>query len=177
MLILIVLLLLITVLVIAQLNRSSKIDRRYAIDVNLQNLDDDIALIEQVSREVLTHLRIDTNAVKNPLPVPPPTLPKSLRDPFIFPGDLVLAKKPATEQKKASSTATPKVTKKSPEPKREIRLAGIIYDKSNPMAIINGNIYRTADKIDEFTVKAINEQGVLLVSSKERLFLEAPTIE
>lgn len=177
MLILIVLLLLIAVLVITQLNRSSKVDRRYAIDANLQNLDEEIALIEQVSREVLTHLQIDTNAVKNPLPALPQRLPKSLRDPFIFPGDLVLAKKQATTKKTATSTAPPKVAKKPPEPKREIRLAGIIYDKSNPMAIINGNIYRTADKIDEFTIKTINEQGVLLVSSKERLFLEAPIIE
>jgi len=177
MLILIVLLLLIAVLVITQLNRSSKVDRRYTIDANLQNLDEEIVLIEQVSREVLTHLQIDTNAVKNPLPAPPQRLPKSLRDPFIFPGELVAAQKASVAKKRTTPATAPKTAKKPPEPKREIRLAGIIYDKSNPMAIINGNIYRTADKIDEFTIETINEKGVLLVSSKERLFLEAPIIE
>lgn len=160
-----------------QLTRQTRVDNRHAMTINMQNLDEEIKLIEQVSREVLTHLQIDTSIVGNPLPAPVSALPQRLRDPFIFPGELITAKKPAVSKKTVSPVSPRKSNKKPPEPKQEIKLSGIIYDTLNPMAIINGNIYRTSDKINEYTITSISLQGVRLVSPKERLFLPAPVIE
>lgn len=160
-----------------QLTRQTSVGDRHTMAVNLQNLDEEIKLIEQVSQEVLTHLQIDTSIVGNPLSAPVSALPQRLRDPFIFPGELITAKKAAVASKTVSSISPQKSNKKPPEPKQEIKLSGIIYDTLNPMAIINGNIYRTSDRINEYTITSISLQGVRLVSPKERLFLPAPVIE
>jgi hypothetical protein len=41
-------------------------------------------------------------------------------------------------------------------------LTGIMWDKDNPLAIINDNVVKIGDKLNEFTVSEINEKNVVL---------------
>lgn len=46
-------------------------------------------------------------------------------------------------------------------------LEGIIYDKENPSAIINGKILKVKDKIDDFQIQDITPTSVKLINSKD----------
>lgn len=41
-------------------------------------------------------------------------------------------------------------------------LTGIMWDKDNPLAIINDNVVKIGDKLSDYTVKEINEKNVML---------------
>jgi len=90
---------------------------------------------------------------------------EQLRDPFTF------AKSKATKKTSAKQSKRKDKTKSS-IPKLELR--GIIFDKENPMAIINGEVYREGDLIKNFRVVRITKDGVKLVSRNNQLYLKAP---
>ena len=48
---------------------------------------------------------------------------------------------------------------------------GIIYDETNPSAIINNNIYHGEDIIKNCQIVKITNNGVTLQSGKEQIFL------
>ena len=93
---------------------------------------------------------------------------EQLRDPFTF----VKAKIPASKSKIAVKRVESKVKPENKTPKLELK--GIIFDKENPTAIINGEIYREGDLIEGFRVVRITKDGVKLVSRNNQLYLKAP---
>jgi len=93
---------------------------------------------------------------------------EQLRNPFTF----VKAKISASKSKIAVKRVKPKVKPENKTPKLEIK--GIIFDKENPMAIINGEVYKEGDLIEGFRVVRITKDGVKLVSRNNQLYLKAP---
>lgn len=51
-------------------------------------------------------------------------------------------------------------------------LTGIMWDKDNPLAIINDNVVKTGDKLNEFTVTEINKKNVALEKDGDAYTLE-----
>ena len=92
---------------------------------------------------------------------------KQLRDPFIF----VKARMPASKSKIAGK----KQKTRNSVPKLELK--GIIFDKENPMAIINGEVYKEGDLIKSFRVVRITKDGVRLVSRNNQIYLKAPEFD
>ena len=103
---------------------------------------------------------------------------KQLRDPFIF----VEARIPASKSKIAGKKQKTDVKQGKPKVKPEnnipkLELKGIIFDKENPMAIINGEVYKEGDLIKSFRVVRITKDGVRLVSRNNRIYLKAPEFD
>ena len=165
------------VIFVLQHQHISKVNSQITEKANLQNLQEEIEIIKEVTRDILQNIKPEIEILNQAIDDNQISIPANLRDPFIFPEDILKtqAQKLITENK---LNVTNKKTAKKPEkPKLEFKLTGIIFDRENPMAIINGDIFKVSDKIAEYTIKAINEQGVRLVSPKESIFLKAPVIE
>jgi len=97
---------------------------------------------------------------------------EQLRDPFAFPKTQKPAAPPKTAWKQPKTGVKPAKPKAKPEPRFEIK--GIIFDKENPIAIINGEIYKVGDIINSYRVVRITKEGVKLVSRYNQIFLKAP---
>jgi len=93
---------------------------------------------------------------------------EQLRDPFTFPKTQKTAASPKTAVKKLETDVKPA----KPEPGFEVN--GIIFDKENPMAIIDGEIYKVGDIINSYRVVRITKEGVKLVSKNNQIYLKAP---
>jgi len=100
---------------------------------------------------------------------------EQLRDPFTFAKawtpdskSIIAVKKQKTDVKQGE----PKVKPENDIPK--FLLVGIFFDENNPMAIINGEVYREGDLIEGFRVVRITKDGVKLVSKNNQLYLKAP---
>jgi len=138
------------------------------IQINFDQ-NDDFSQVENIIKEILnegvkeideSHLDSIASKYKNF---------KQLRDPFAFPKTKITAvKKQIPDVKQAK----PKVKPVNNIPKLELK--GIIFDKENPMAIINGEVYREGDLIKNFRVVRITKDGVKLVSKNNQLYLKAP---
>lgn len=105
----------------------------------------------------------------------------NLRNPFIssYSQRELNSKKYAI--KKSSNRQTTKDVKKSIPKKPKItaadfKLMGIIYDETNPSAIINNNIYHEEDIIKNCQIVKITNNGVTLQSGKEQIFLPEPQL-
>jgi hypothetical protein len=106
----------------------------------------------------------------------------NLRNPFIssYSQKKLNTKKYAI--KKNNNRQTTKNVKKSnnsiPEKPKitaaDFKLMGIVYDKTNPSAIINNNVYHEEDIIKNCQIVKITNNGVTLQSGKERIFLPEP---
>jgi hypothetical protein len=160
--ILIALVLSLTLLGIFQLKRTGKQEYN-APNVQIAfNQVDNFSQVENIIKEILdegikeideSHLDLIVGKYKNF---------EQLRDPFTF----IKTRTPAS---------TKKLTRKKQKasmPKLELR--GIIFDKENPVAIINGEVYREGDLIKNFRVVRITKDGVKLVSRNNQLYLKAP---
>ncbi len=65
------------------------------------------------------------------------------------------------------------VNREADIPASDMNLEGIIYDKTgNSLAIINGNVLKTGNKIADYTIIRIEKKGVVLQSNTEEFFLE-----
>ncbi|MBU0710635.1 general secretion pathway protein GspB [bacterium] len=93
---------------------------------------------------------------------------EQLRDPFTF----AKAWTPDSKSIIAVKQGKPKVKPENNIPK--FLLVGIIFDENNPLAIINGEVYREGDLIEGFRVVRITKDGVKLVSKNNQLYLKAP---
>ena len=147
---------------------------RYTVKQNLRNLDEEIETIQSVGRDILNSLDINKK-FDDQMEVITTDIPANIRDPFMFPEDLI--KEQSRKYTETQKTKVPEKKAKPREPKLALNLTGIIFDKENPMAIINGEVYKVSDKIAEYTIRSISEQGVQLVSNKKTIFLETPIIE
>jgi len=106
----------------------------------------------------------------------------NLRNPFIsnYSQRELNSKKYAI--KKNNNHQTTKNVKKSNKsiPKKpkitaaDFKLMGIIYDETNPSAIINNNVYHEEDIIKNCRIVKITNNGVTLQSGKEQIFLPEP---
>ena len=97
-----------------------------------------------------------------------------LRDPFVF----VQSKKASTPKKKVIKTK--QKSRPSPKPKDiqpKLELNGIIFDKENSIAIINGEVYKEGDLIKSYRVVRITKDGVKLVSRNNQIYLKAPEFD
>ena len=147
---------------ILQLRRTGKQDyNAHMVQINFDQ-ENDFSQVENIIKEILdegvkeideSHLYSIATKYKNF---------NQLRNPFIF----VKARTPASKSKIARKK------QKTSMPKLELR--GIIFDKENPMAIINGEVYREGDLIKNFRVVRITKDGVKLVSKNNQLYLKAP---
>ena len=141
---------------ILQLRRTGKQDyNAHMVQINFDQ-ENDFSQVENIIKEILDEgvkeideSHFDSIATKY-------KSFEQLRDPFAFP--------------KTQKTAVKK--QKTSMPKLELR--GIIFDKENPMAIINGEVYREGDLIKNFRVVRITKDGVKLVSKNNQLYLKAP---
>ncbi len=105
----------------------------------------------------------------------------NLRNPFIssYSQRKLNSKKYAI--KKNNNRQTTKDVKKSIPKKPKItaadfKLMGIIYDETNPSAIINNNVYHEEDIIKNCQIVKITNKGVTLQSGKEQIFLPEPQL-
>ncbi|NOZ08297.1 MAG: hypothetical protein GXO91_05400 [FCB group bacterium] len=78
-----------------------------------------------------------------------------MRDPFMT----------KSEPKEIVQVKKPKVIPKKKRPK--IRIGGIVWDKLNPYAIINGDIYEIGDKLDDYTVHTILDSMIILSNDND----------
>ncbi len=168
-LILIALVLSLILLGIFQLRRTGKQDfNAHMVQINFDQKDN-FSQVENIIKEILdegvkeidaSHFDSIANKYKSF---------EQLRDPFAFPKTQKTAVK---KQKPDVKQGKPKVKPENKIPKLELK--GIIFDKENPMAIINGEVYREGDLIEGFRVVRITKDGVKLVSSNNQLYLKAP---
>ncbi len=101
-----------------------------------------------------------------------------LRDPFSFPK----TKTPASKSKIVNKQQKTDVKQGKPKNKLEdtipkLELKGIIFDKENPLAIINGAVYKEGDLIKSYRVVRITKDGVKLVSRNNQIYLKAPEFD
>ena len=170
--ILIALVLSLILLGIFQLRRTGKQDfNAHMVQINFDQKDN-FSQVENIIKEILdegvkeidaSHFDSIANKYKSF---------EQLRDPFTF----AKIKTPASKSKATKKTSTKQSKRKdktkSSMPKLELK--GIIFDKENPMAIINGEVYREGDLIKNFRVVRITKDGVKLVSKNNQLYLKAP---
>ena len=170
--ILIVLVLSLTLLGIFQLKRTGK--REYNAHMVQINFDqkDDFTQVENIIKEILDELVKEIDESHFDSITSKYKSFKQLRDPFIF----VKARMPASKSKIAGKKQSKRKDKtKSIMPKLELK--GIIFDKENPMAIINGEVYKEGDLIKSFRVVRITKDGVKLVSRNNQIYLKAPEFD
>ena len=163
--ILIALVLFLILLGIFQLRRTRKQEYNAPMVQIAFDQEDVFTQVENIIKEILdegvkeinaSHFDLITSKYKNF---------EQLRDPFTF-AKSIATKKTSTKQSKR------KYKTKSSIPKLELK--GIIFDKENPMAIINGEVYREGDLIEGFRIVRITKDGVKLVSRNNQLYLKAP---
>jgi len=136
---------------------------------------DDFSQVENIIKEILNEgvteideSHLDSIAIKY-------KSFEQLRNPFTFAKARTPASKSKIARKKQKTDvkqAKPKVKPENNIPKLELK--GIFFDKDNPMAIINGEVYREGDLIEGFRVVRITKDGVKLVSKNNQLYLKAP---
>jgi len=56
-----------------------------------------------------------------------------------------------------------------------VKISGIIADGKKAVAIINGNFYRVGDRVDEFSVLDISNEGVLLEHKGKKYYFGIDT--
>ncbi len=78
-----------------------------------------------------------------------------MRDPFIA----------KIEPDEIAEVQKPKVIPKKKRP--QISIAGIVWDKLNPYAIINGDIYEIGDKLEDYTVHTILDSMIILSNEND----------
>ncbi|RKY56881.1 MAG: hypothetical protein DRP96_10760 [Candidatus Neomarinimicrobiota bacterium] len=150
----------------------------YTVQQNMRNLQEEVQTIRSINHDVLAKLDLSEQPDKEQAGILSVDVPSNIRDPFVFPDELILEKaKHYAATQKTTNRKRKKPKQEQEKPKTVLKLAGIIYDKVNPMAIINDEIYKVKDQIGEYTITAINEKGVTLTSKKGRLFLKTPVIE
>ncbi|MEA3287318.1 MAG: hypothetical protein U9Q77_08075 [Candidatus Marinimicrobia bacterium] len=95
---------------------------------------------------------------------------KDLRNPFTK----VYVAPPPEEKPKEKPKAKPKkkTTKKPKKRKKrivrpKISMTGIIWDRSNPYAILNGDIYGQGDLIQGYTVQTIQDTIIFLANNDD----------
>jgi len=175
--ILITLLLILPFILLLQLQKLPKTGSQSAIKTNINSIQEEIKIFKNVLTDVTKYVNtgpITPEKLTENLSIP---IPGNLRDPFQYTNQ---SKSKTVKSQSPSNSQTKTVKEKvkpKPKPKLQITLNGIIFDKENPMAIINGDIYKTSDKIGEYSILSISEKGVQLHSEKENLFLQAPVIE
>ncbi len=91
---------------------------------------------------------------------------KKLRNPF------VRVKVAPPSSAKAKVTSKSKSTKKPVKQKKRIRrpkiiINGIIWDRSNPFAILNNDIYGEGDKIKGYTIQTIQDTMIVLANNED----------
>jgi hypothetical protein len=88
-----------------------------------------------------------------------------LRNPFVK----VYVAPPPSEKPKAKTTSKKKKTvrKKKRIVRPKVALTGIIWDLSNPYAILNNDIYAEGDYIKGYTVQTIQDTMVVLVNNDD----------
>jgi len=160
---------------IFQLRRTGKQEYNAPKEQIAFDQNDDFSQVENIIKEILDEgvkeieeSHLDSIAIKY-------KSFEQLRDPFTF----AKARTPASKSKIAGKKqktdvkqAKPKVKPENNIPKLELK--GIFFDKDNPMAIINGEVYREGDLIEGFRVVRITKDGVKLVSQDNQLYLKAP---
>jgi len=52
------------------------------------------------------------------------------------------------------------------------RLSGILWDKKSPQAVINDEIVKVGDKIDDYTINAIEKDRVILSNKEGKIILK-----
>jgi len=177
--ILISLLLILPFILLLQLQKLPKTGSQAAIKTNINSIQEEIRIFKNILTDVTKYVNtgpITPEKLTENLSIP---IPGNLRDPFQYTNQ---SKSKTVKNQSPSNSQTKTVKEKvkvkpKPKPKLQITLNGIIFDKENPMAIINGDIYKTSDKIGEYSILSISEKGVQLRSEKENLFLQAPVIE
>ena len=88
-----------------------------------------------------------------------------LRNPFVK----VYVAPPRSEKPKAKTTSKKKkiVKRKKRVIRPKVALTGIIWDLSNPYAILNNDIYAEGDFIKGYTVQSIQDTMVVLVNNDD----------
>jgi hypothetical protein len=174
--ILLFLLLILPLPLLLQLHKKPEINDDITFSSSMQTIREEIEIIKGVISEVLIHVDTDPEPlIADFAHNPASTIPSNLRDPFRFPGTVKELETAVKAKTKAATAAKVKPVK--PKPKPQLTLNGIIWDTENPMAIINGDIYKISDRIGDYTILTINEQGVRLRFGRENVFLQAPVIE
>ena len=131
---------------------------------NLKNLENIIKVIVDKGAKESDKSEVDSNYFSS----------KSfdnLRDPFTYPktGIVKMQKKSDGEKRK------PNDKPKNIVPSFELK--GIVFDKENSMAIINGEVYKEGDLIKKYRVVRITKSGVKLVSRDSQIYLKAPEFD
>jgi len=152
---------------------------KYTFKANSGAVQEEIGIFKNVLTDVMAYVNTKSNTPAELTENLSGSIPGNLRDPFQYNSPIKKQSNSKTGKVKSASTsqAKPVISKPKPKPKPQLTLNGIIFDKENPMAIINGDIFKTSDKIGEYTIQSISEKGVQLLSGKDDLFLQAPVIE
>jgi len=179
--ILITLLLILPLILLLQLQKMPKMGSQYTFKTNLSAIQEEIGIFKNVLADVTKYVNTGPSTpekLTENLSIP---IPGNLRDPFQYTSSIKNKSNSKTVKSQSPSNSQIKTVnekvKPKPKPKLQITLNGIIFDKENPMAIINRDIYKTSDRIGKYSILSINEKGVQLRSEKENLFLQAPVIE
>ena len=54
----------------------------------------------------------------------------------------------------------------------DLNLEGIIYESNNSIAIINGKVLKTGDKIGQYVITDMTETSVVLMNGRQRFVLK-----
>ncbi len=139
-------------------NLPSQVGNTLALDLETMQL-----TIRTVSSPLIEELQfieaIDTMSANESI--------KDLRNPFAR----VYVAPPPTEKPKETKK-TERIKKKPTKRKKrivrpKITINGIIWDRSNPYAILNNDIYGEGDKIKGYTVQTIQDTMIVLANNND----------
>ena len=93
---------------------------------------------------------------------------RRIQSPFVKRSKRISKNVPLPGQRKTRLNPNSRVVKKRPK----ITVNGIVWDETNPYAILNGEIYRVGDEIKGFTIQAIMDTMVVLSNPVDEFFVK-----
>lgn len=139
-------------------NIPNQVGRTLALDLETLQI-----TIKTVSSPLIEELQfveaIDTLNARDSIP--------GLRNPFTR---VYVAPPPSATKKEATKSKTPSkkpVKRKKRIVRPKITINGIIWDRSNPFAILNNDIYGEGDKIKGYTIQTIQDTMIVLANNED----------